>query len=226
MIKYLRIYYLTYLLFVIFPFLNLHEKTWKVEFNKSMWPFKNLLIKSIPFIKSMINNQRLKKMNQEIISKISLNNKSLLFGLLLSLLSLWLLLFLGGSSFFFKLFQSIHCHLGSCGNTCGELISSSSKWNLASSALPDSQCNSSDWSLHYDDGCTFPHAGQTYLACCWSSNFLTIFLMAPPYLVPYFPTIPTFFVLLAIMDFNYLIYYFSYLLFYTQTFTFIRLFFY
>jgi hypothetical protein len=61
------------------------------------------------------------------------------------------------------------------------------------------------------------------LACCWSSNFLTIFLMAPPYLVPYFPTIPTFFVLLAIMDFNYLIYYFSNLLFllYLCVFTFL-----
>ena len=49
---------------------------------------------------------------------------------------------------------------------------------------------------------TFPHDGHTYRACCWSSNFLTIFLMAPPYLVPYFPTIPTFLVLLAIVDKN------------------------
>ncbi len=45
---------------------------------------------------------------------------------------------------------------------------------------------------------TFPHAGHTYRECCWSSNFLRIFLMAPPYLVPYFPTMPTFLVLLAI----------------------------
>ena len=49
---------------------------------------------------------------------------------------------------------------------------------------------------------TFPHGGQTYLACCWSSNFLRIFLIAEPYLVPYFPTIPTFLVLLAINLFN------------------------
>lgn len=129
-------------------------------------------------------------------------SRSLLLGFLLSFLGLWLLLFFGSSGFFFKLFQSIHGHLGSCGNAGGELVGSSCEWNLASSTLPDSQWKSSHWGLHYHNKCTFPHAGQTYLACCWSSNFLTIFLIAPPYLVPYFPTIPTFLVLLAIVDKN------------------------
>lgn len=146
-----------------------------------------------------------------------------MLSLLFSLLSLWLLLFLWSSSIFFELFQSIHGDLGSGSNTGGKFVSSSSESDLAAFALPDSTWNSLDGSLNNYAKCTFPHAGQTYLACCWSSNFLTIFLMAPPYLVPYFPTIPTFFVLLAIMDFNYLIYYFSNLLFllYLCVFTFL-----
>lgn len=142
-----------------------------------------------------MNKERVNSLNKE-------KSRSLLLGLLLSFLGLWLLLFFRGTGFFFKFFQSIHGNLGSGSNTCCKLIGSSCKSYLASSTLPDTQWNSSHWSLHYHHKCTFPHAGQTYLACCWSSNFFTIFLIAPPYLVPYFPTIPTFLVLLAIVDKN------------------------
>ena len=46
---------------------------------------------------------------------------------------------------------------------------------------------------------TFPQKGDTYLALCVISNFLTTFLREAPYLTPYFPQIPTFFVLFAII---------------------------
>lgn len=45
---------------------------------------------------------------------------------------------------------------------------------------------------------TFPH-GAIYFICCWISNFFVIFLKDEPYLTPYLPQIPTFFVLLAIL---------------------------
>jgi len=46
---------------------------------------------------------------------------------------------------------------------------------------------------------SFPQKAQVYLECCVISIFLTIFLRDAPYLVPYFPTTPTFFVLFAII---------------------------
>lgn len=44
---------------------------------------------------------------------------------------------------------------------------------------------------------TFPQKVQVYLECCVISIFLTILRREAPYRVPYFPTIPTFFVRLA-----------------------------
>ena len=44
---------------------------------------------------------------------------------------------------------------------------------------------------------TLPQKQQAYFACCDISIFLTIFLREAPYLVPYFPTTPAFFVRLA-----------------------------
>ena len=49
---------------------------------------------------------------------------------------------------------------------------------------------------------SLPEKGLTYLAFDVTSNFLTIFLRVAPYLVPYLPTMLTFFVLFAIMQFN------------------------
>ena len=46
---------------------------------------------------------------------------------------------------------------------------------------------------------TFPLNGLTYLALWVISNFLTTFLRDAPYLQPYLPQIPTFFVLFAII---------------------------
>ncbi len=91
----------------------------------------------------------------------------------------------------------MHGDLGSGGDAGSELVGTSCEGSLAASALPDAGSDSFDLLL---SGCicTFPQGGQTYLALCWSSNFLTIFLMAPPYLVPYLPVTPAFLVLLAI----------------------------
>jgi hypothetical protein len=41
-----------------------------------------------------------------------------------------------------------------------------------------------------------PQKEQSYLACCWISSFLHCLLNEEPYLTPYLPVIPTFFVLL------------------------------
>lgn len=46
----------------------------------------------------------------------------------------------------------------------------------------------------------FPQKLQEYLECWDTSIFLIIFLREAPYLVPYFPTIPTFLVRFAILD--------------------------
>merc|ERR1712021_300612 len=46
---------------------------------------------------------------------------------------------------------------------------------------------------------SLPEKGERYLAFLVTSNFLTIFLRVAPNLAPYLPTIPTFFVLFAIM---------------------------
>jgi len=100
--------------------------------------------------------------------------------------------------FLFKFFQTSHCDFGSSSYTGGELESTSCEGRLASTALPNSSCCSSDLWLNNDTN-TLPQAGQTYLARCCNSNFLTIFLIAEPYLVPYFPVTPTFLVLLAII---------------------------
>lgn len=40
----------------------------------------------------------------------------------------------------------------------------------------------------------FPQKVQPYLACCVTSIFLMTFLKVAPYLVPYLPQMPTFFV--------------------------------
>ena len=45
---------------------------------------------------------------------------------------------------------------------------------------------------------SFPQKVQVYLLCWEISIFFTVFLKLAPYLVPYFPVIPTFLVLLAI----------------------------
>lgn len=45
---------------------------------------------------------------------------------------------------------------------------------------------------------SFPQKVQVYLECWDTSIFLTVFRRLAPYLVPYFPTIPTFLVRLAI----------------------------
>lgn len=45
----------------------------------------------------------------------------------------------------------------------------------------------------------FPHNPQAYFACCDISNFMMFFLRDAPYLTPYFPVIPTFFVCRYIM---------------------------
>merc|ERR1712113_636486 len=47
----------------------------------------------------------------------------------------------------------------------------------------------------------FPQNPHTYLECCVISIFLICFLSEAPYLTPYLPTIPTFFVLFAILSF-------------------------
>ena len=44
---------------------------------------------------------------------------------------------------------------------------------------------------------TLPQKGHVYFECCEISIFLTVFLREAPYLVPYFPHMPTFFVRLA-----------------------------
>ena len=46
---------------------------------------------------------------------------------------------------------------------------------------------------------SFPQNWQLYFECYEISYFLAIFLRAPPYLVPYFPTIPYFLVLFAML---------------------------
>ena len=48
----------------------------------------------------------------------------------------------------------------------------------------------------------FPQKLHEYFECCDTSIFLIIFLSEAPYLVPYFPTIPTFLVRLAIVKVN------------------------
>lgn len=86
------------------------------------------------------------------MSETGLNKEkssSLLFGLLLSFLGLFLLLFFRGAGFILKLFQSIHGHLGSSGDAGGELIGSSSEGNFAGFTLPNSARNSLDGSLNY-----------------------------------------------------------------------------
>ena len=50
---------------------------------------------------------------------------------------------------------------------------------------------------------TLPQKEQTYLECCWTSNFLIILLREAPYLVPYLPTIPTLTVLFVIFVYFY-----------------------
>ena len=85
---------------------------------------------------------------------------SLLLGLLLSFLSLWLLLFFRSGRVFFQLFQSIHRHLGSSGDACGKLVSPSSESYLAALALPDSTWYSLDGSLHYHSKVPFHMPGR------------------------------------------------------------------
>ncbi len=124
------------------------------------------------------------------------------FGFLLLFLFLglfWFFFFGCGIDLLFYFFESVHGDLGSGCNTGCKLKGSSGKGNFASFAFPDSTSNSFYLSLN-DESDTFPHGGQTYLARCWSSNFLTIFLMVEPYRVPYLPVTPTFLVLLAIIS--------------------------
>lgn len=45
---------------------------------------------------------------------------------------------------------------------------------------------------------SFPQNEHVYFACCDISIFFICFRSEAPYLVPYFPTIPTFFVCLAL----------------------------
>lgn len=98
----------------------------------------------------------------------------------------------------FEFFQSVHGDFSSSSYASAEFECSSCEGDFACFTFPDSTSYSFDISLLIFMKCTFPHGGQRYLACCWSSNFLTIFLIAEPYLVPYLPVIPTFLVLLAI----------------------------
>ncbi len=49
---------------------------------------------------------------------------------------------------------------------------------------------------------TFPENGQRYFMRLVISKFLTFFLSLAPYLVPYLPQIPTFFVLFAILNYQ------------------------
>lgn len=44
-----------------------------------------------------------------------------------------------------------------------------------------------------------PQKEQSYLACCWTSNFLVCLLKDEPYLTPNLPVIPTFLVLLVLV---------------------------
>lgn len=127
------------------------------------------------------------------------------FGFLLFFLFLVFLLFgrLLILNFLLEFFQPIHGHLGSGCDAGAEFEGSSCKGYFTSFTFPDSTSYSLDTGLWMTIKYTFPHGGQRYLACCWSSNFLTIFLIAEPYRVPYFPVTPTFLVLLAIgLKFN------------------------
>ena len=107
---------------------------------------------------------------------------SCLFGLLLLfvlLLVLLLLLLDGVGEFLLDLLETVHGDLGSGGDAGGELVGTSCEGGLAALAVPDAGSYSADALLN-DGRVTLPQGGQTYLARCWSSNFLTIFLMAPP----------------------------------------------
>ena len=138
-----------------------------------------------------------------LLSGVLLSFLGFLLLLLLALLLCFclFLLFLCGnlllSISLIKFFESVHGNLGSGGHSSAELVCTSSKHNFASITLPNANSLSSYRSLNIGMN-TFPQWGQTYFACCWSSNFFIIFLRAPPYLVPYLPTMPTFLVLLVI----------------------------
>ena len=54
------------------------------------------------------------------------------------------------------------------------------------------------WTSSWSGHSTFPENGERYLARLFSSIFLAILRSEAPNRVPYFPTIPTFFVLLDI----------------------------
>ena len=111
--------------------------------------------------------------------------------------------------------KTVDVGLGSNSGGCRKLVCSTSDFLVGLLAFPDANSHSSHAVLHRHtkirhrqnafardlqprSRLTFPLNGLTYFALWVISNFLTTFLREAPYLHPYFPQIPTFFVLFAI----------------------------
>jgi hypothetical protein len=119
-----------------------------------------------------------RSLNKELTSRL-LGSLFLLLGGLLLLLVALLLLLGGVGEVLLELLETVHGHLGSGGDRGGELVGAAREGGAAALAAPDAGGHALDLLLSYQRP-TLPQGGQTYLARCWSSNFLTILRMAPP----------------------------------------------